>query len=164
MAMMPAKSQAQLAEDRKAREDRAYELAGERERHHPGEKPLVAKARSLHYCVRTGKAEDAFGHALDLARDLFEYGCRTPLVSDMEYEPGDPPICHAARLLDALERIDEDTEPAISLGYVRTLVLLRKLFNVEIGARVALRDGIKDALRRAEEVQKPRSADRFDEL
>jgi hypothetical protein len=128
MATLSAKSQAQLADERKAREDRAYDLSGERERRVAGEPIILATARKLHYCVRMGMHEDAYGHIQDLLRRLFEYGSGTPLVEDLEYEPADPPICHAAQLVDALAKIEGDTEPAISRGYVRLLALLRVLF------------------------------------
>ncbi len=164
MAMQPMKPHAQQEAERKARIERAYELASARERKHPGEKPMLSTARSLHYCVRTNAHESAFFHARDLARRLFEYGCRTPLVDDLEYEPLDPPICHAALLVDALERLDKDAEPAISCGYVRVLALMASLFQGQILARVTLRDGVNKAIRDAEDINKPKSGDAFADL
>ena len=164
MATLSHKSQADLDAERKARVERAYELADARERKHPGEKPMLTTARSLHYSVRKNHHEDAFNHCRDLARQLFEYGCRTPLVDDMAYEPLDPPICHAVLVVEALERIDQDANWAIAQAYVRVLALMQSLFKGQILARVTLRDGVNRAIRAAEEVNKPQSNANFDDL
>lgn len=131
---------------RKARVDRAYDRTGVAERHLATDSTLVLWCRYLHYCVRTGAREDAFGHAKAIATHLFEKG-GVPLVACPTEELDDPLICHAAELLRAVERMSEDYEPGLSHATMRVLTVMHGLFRVEVQAHATLKHGMTALLR-----------------